>query len=272
MKLQLLDTLKGTSRVDLLNQLVLDYEYVNPDSSRMFADEAISLAEELEYYEGHSDALLYLGYLLDDKGDYYKSIESLEGAARVAIELHDTIRISRVQNNLGNVRFHLGHFEIALKHYYSALELQEFSIKDSIRIAVIKTNIGSLLVKLDEQEAALESFAASLAFYRSKGYMQQVSVVLANMAVSFTTLHRYDESLKVLEEALAINIELNNNYSRGITLVNIAGVKYDLGLYQEALDNHEAALVAFEAVGDKYHTINTIKNIAMCYGRTGRLK
>ena len=266
-----IDTTNGIAVVDSLNGEVLKNEYVDAQLARELVQHSILLATQIKYQAGLADALLYDGYLSDDKGDYYASLASFNKAIVIVEEAEDTVRIAKLNNNFGIVYFHLGRFDIALKHFYKALELQEIYIKDSVRISRINTNIGSILVKLDDQRGALERFGASLKFYRAKGYRQQESVVLANMAVSYTTLFEYDQALNVLNEALVINIELDNMYSKGITLVNLAGVNFELGKVEVALGHHEEALDIFKEIGDQYQIVNTIKNIAVCYSRIGRV-
>ncbi len=115
---QLRDSLKhelvvakdDTSRVLIMSALVSAYTGFYPDTVNLYGNEALKLAERINFYRGKASVLNALGLSIQLQGDYPKSLEYVYRGLEIAEEKHYVFETAICYANIGNAYWFLGDY------------------------------------------------------------------------------------------------------------------------------------------------------------------
>ena len=105
---------EDTTRVLLMADLCYFYRYTNIDSSMFYGQNALALAQKIEFPRGQSDALNKLGLAFREKGDLPKSLELELKGLKIAQE-------NNYENEIAYCFRRIGHVYMDLKNYPKAV-------------------------------------------------------------------------------------------------------------------------------------------------------
>ena len=145
--------------------------------------------------------------------------------------------------------------------------------EDLLAHARLATSIGYML----DQGGLLDSAApcyveAKTAFSSLGGYRDELAMLLNNMAYLYATQGQMTLARSLASEALRINRELNNIYSRGLTLATLANVEIRRGDYRQAADYGQEALGLFQELEDAHGTILALLSCAQADRKQAKYK
>ncbi len=152
---------QDTTMVAALNALSLELIQTEElDVAKSYADQAITLAVQLNFKKGKAYALKNKGLAEYYQGHYKEVLEywtqSLESFERAK----DSIGIANLTNNLGAVYRDQGGYTKAIAYYLRSLQISE-NQGDTLRIATALMNIGSVYGDNGEYDKALENYDPS---------------------------------------------------------------------------------------------------------------
>src|SRR5436190_18774666 len=105
---------EDTTRVDILSQLGLIYTVCDPDSSYMFAQEGLKLAQSIGYTKGEMNCKESLAFFWWSVGDYATATKLLLQVLSFAHSENDTSYQQRIYSDLANVHRDQGDYNEAL--------------------------------------------------------------------------------------------------------------------------------------------------------------
>jgi len=120
----------------------------------------------------------------------------------------DMVRAAEVLNKLGYSYWENNMYEKAIDAFSHSIVLNQ-KIENKNAIMNLYTNIGMVYTDLNQIETALLYFRKSLMIRREFGDKQLIVTGLLNMATPLQKLERYDESIKMVDEALEFSKLLN---------------------------------------------------------------
>lgn len=132
-----------TLSVIQLNRLGFLYHTSNPDSTLIFAREALALARKNDYTRGEARALSVLSNAFYATGNYPKALELQLAALKKYESIDDLTGISNTTGNIGNIYGVLGDHREALKYNFKTLRTKE-KIGETRGIAMALANIGQI--------------------------------------------------------------------------------------------------------------------------------
>ena len=133
-----------THRVTLLTDLAWKINESETDLAETKIQEAIALAQKLNFKSGEATAWNSLGVLEEIRGNYKGAIVNYEKALALRQALADRRGASRVLVNLGNAYESLGDFPAAINRHRESLAAFE-ALGDTLRMARAHTNISGVL-------------------------------------------------------------------------------------------------------------------------------
>ncbi len=138
---QRLSSSSGITKVDILNQLT--YEYINRDSIKVtqYFNEALSLAEQLEYQKGIGRAYTYKGVSLYLAGEFSDGRVNLWKGLNLAIRSRDRVNEGYSLLQFGNSFVNQGQIDSALVFYERAYEILQDS-SNAINLSKLYCNIS----------------------------------------------------------------------------------------------------------------------------------
>jgi len=189
----------------------------------------------------HGEALYAAGRVAIRRGDHQGSLESLNSALTIAIQLDKPEARARVLQALGIGYRNLGRHDDALTHFEQSLTIKK-QIGDERGIASSLSEIAYIHDLQGRPEKAVDNYREALQIRRALGDKRGVGITLANLGASYLDRGRYTESLEVLKEAVQIHRETGDAGWEALCLTNIGNLYYAMAQYEEARTYLERAL------------------------------
>jgi two-component system NtrC family sensor kinase len=228
-----------TSRVLVMAELCFFYRYTNIDSSVLYGQSSLALAQKIKYLRGEANALNRLGLTMREKGDLPKSLELQFKALKIAKDNNYLPETAICLRRIGLVYIDLKDYPKAIGYLRQAMQYNEL-IQNSRGIAIENMNFGIVYEQTDRLDSALyfeqkafsqihliDDLAAEvyrvLANIQSKkgnnqlatAYYQQavraglknndyrtISFIYANAAVMYQQMNKYDSSIYYAKKGL----------------------------------------------------------------------
>lgn len=237
----LLATLKGSAKVDVLNELTFQYITIDPSQAKRYGQQAIILGQTIDYPKGLAQSYNDLGMV------YYYTV-NLDSAAILFEEslvirqdMGDAIGIAACLNKLGAVYKLRGLLAEAIDYfaqtvsYYDSLEMQA-------ELAASYNNMGTLYYDLNDFDQALTYFQRSLKLKNQLGNAVEIAGTMSNIANVQFYLGRYAESKANYEEAIAMLEAQGEKQYQPNCYIGLANIEEKEGQYAQALQYYEKAL------------------------------
>lgn len=147
-----------------LNSLATNYLKTSPATSRRIATYSIELSSDLKFTRGYARALTVLGNSYWYEGTYEFAQNYYLLAARQYNTIGDSVGLSQVYNNIGEVNKRLGEYKVARDYLIRSMELKK---QDSTR-AITLYNLGELYIATKEYDKATTYIRESLTLAKER--------------------------------------------------------------------------------------------------------
>lgn len=300
-----LENLEGKERVNTLNILSIFYQDLSAfDQSWKYAQEALELAEELNYSIGKIDAIINLSGVDILKGNYepgYKnaliadslskendyqlgharalrfiaiaqmyeynnpqSEENLQSALDILHELNAQSEIASTYVTLGVLYSNTGKIKEGVEYYIKAAELFE-ELDNSYKAAHAYLNLGSVYSSiLNEYKTALQYTLKALRIFEKQNDKSKTAYCNAVIGTIYEDLGELEKAITYYRNAGDTFAEINNEIALASMVNNIGEIYKKRENYSEARSNYEHALELFK----KYNYLSGIaiaqNNIGEC--------
>ena len=183
--------------------------------------EAASLYEQENATQGQVQALIHLGYALQQVGQYHKAIVALQAARRIAEEVHDTGLLAASLGQLGKASAALGNDGIALQFFNDALTLVRKDERSPL-VAVLLNDLGNTLAAQGNAAEAISAYMESTVLARRTGQSALSMTALINAAMASIDEGQFAQAKERLELAYRQLNELPDSHDKAFGLLNLA--------------------------------------------------
>ncbi|MBN1597569.1 MAG: tetratricopeptide repeat protein [Bacteroidales bacterium] len=257
----------GKEKIDLLNTLGKHYFYVSGDSSLLYSQMALLLAEENNYMEGECQALKVISAAYNIVGNYDSSIYYANKALMIAKKLNDQKSQALSLNTIGTAYANAGNNEKALEYYYKSMHIDSL-LNDREDIGSSYMNIGTVLVQINDYGGTIEMFLRALEIAKEFDDYRNLSNVYHNLGYVYYKISDYQKAINYFMQALEI-IEKNNDRTGVAPACNNIGIIFkDWKNYDKAIEYYNRALEAAEKTGQKNEILLAHLNLGAVYGET----
>ncbi len=240
---------QDTTRVLILDELGWMLKMEDPDQSRSYLKEAISLSEKLNYKRGLSKAWNDLGVVETIHNNIEAAIEANKKALEIRQELGDTKGIASVYNNLGNIYDEQGQYIEAISNYQKSKQLRA-ELKDTARIARLHYNIGIAHEKLGNYVEA-QDFILKYRIYAEQTNDEEAMALAYNMDGNIQFgLDDLPRALDYFQKADSLFQKLEYDWERATALTNIGSIFGDMAQEHVDAEEYEAAKILFDSAID----------------------
>ncbi len=251
----------GNEKIDLLNQLAEAIVNTDPNKTKLYAEQALTLSEKSSYTIGIINAHHKLGIFYYYTDDYDKSIQYYKKSLALAKKVGDKKLSAQALSWMGSLFRVQSDFVQALQYYDQALKIAK-EINDVNRIIYCFRSIGEVYRVQQENNKALEYFDKALKLTEKIKDNGQAAYILTAIGEVYRLSGQYPKSLIYLNQASAL-AKKSNNYSL------VSNNYYSLGeiyvvqnRYAQALENFQKALTMGKQIKDN-------RRIADCYASMG---
>ena len=295
---------KDTTRVNLLNAIASKSYGLDQDQLKKYADEANTLAEEINFFKGEARSWYLKGLYDLVKGDLENATTCIDQSLSLEKKVDNTIGISTCYDLIGTISRFQEDYDKSLLYYDKALQIAR-DLGKKFEAAGTLTNIGAVLNTLgefDEAEAVLKESIAiydsldsrtrilqpmsnlalvynqqgrnveALGYYQKclTGYREQGNkvfgaAVLLNMSLVYSTIDENDKALPYLEEALELNKELGRELEISKCIIGLGYIHRFKKEYNKALEYYDEGLEICEKIDSKEGLYNCYSNISTLY-------
>lgn len=256
---------EDTSTVRALYRIAIQYyntgAYSKADS---IAQQAVKLAEKLNFKKGIAPSLNLIGTISKNQGNYSKALDSYFKALKIDEELKDKGGIAKRFGNIGIVYLNQGDYPKALDYYFKALKIAE-ELGNKNGIAANICNIGLLYYNQGNYPKALDYDFKALKMAEEIGNKNQIGTILGNIGIVYTEQKDYSKALDYYFKALKIDEELGNKNAIARHFGNIGNVYLAQGVFPKALDYYFKTFEISKELGDKNQMAISLGNTASVY-------
>jgi two-component system NtrC family sensor kinase len=215
---------KDSNQVMRLLKIASNHLFVRPDSSIIFAKEALSLARQLNFVRGEGQALNSLGEASRIVGDFPQALEALFNALRISRDIKDQELEANSLTFIGIVYTQLGEYRQGLNYFFLAKKINENLALRPMSIYGL-ANIGHAYERMHILDSAL--------FFQQQAFQLQTRIYSPSM------------SMRPLQSAILIGLgdiqAQSGNYSKALNyyrqvirngdLLNLSAAQYHIAEY-----------------------------------------
>lgn len=205
--------------------LAKEYTDTNPDSSIVYANKSLHMAEKINNYKYQVDALNTLGIVYRERGDYNTAIDYLLKGLEIA-----------TKRNIG---------KYAYKRLYSSLNLAY-------------TEQGNYTVGIEYGFKAMHEIEKT-------GDTLGLAMSNNNIANTYFFIKQYPKAMKHYKIALNHAISIHHEYGQSLLTGNVGSVYYEMGKMDSAKIYFDKFLELTKKVGDLQGEAIAYENIGSYY-------
>lgn len=257
-------------RFETLLKLCEEFRSSRPDSSNVYAQQAIRISIQLNdpvltaraemyaaaylYASGQSDSALAIAN---------KNIEWLKSRSDQASLCASYYSFS------GLCLMKLDQKKDALERFYAALKLSE-QVNDYYTQVKANVNIGWVMMETNQNEKAIEYFRKAIQLITTYNVLpRNIGTVYNNMASCFGAINKLDSAQKYATLGIESAIKNNDLHSEANGHF-ILGTTYEkMGKLDNALESFKKAQPLREKVGDPFFIVSDLAEISTLYARMG---
>jgi tetratricopeptide (TPR) repeat protein len=230
------------------------------------------LLKELNDQQVYANVTFLLGVVYHMKGDPQKSIDLNEQSLAIFEQIGDKKNIGRTCANLGVMYSYLGERKKTYDFHNRSLQIS-LEIGDKRGESMAYSNIAKCYLSEEKLEDAHEYFQKNLVISEEIGDKISVSATLGNLAILHIRTEEYDKAEAYLMRAEKIIKELGNKQLLATAYTHIAEVRR---LREEPLDSVidyiDQAWVLAEEIGSKANKADCAFSYAKAYAGAGNVK
>ncbi len=264
---ELLTTKEDTSRVLIMLGLRSEYDLINIDSSLLYSQQALRLAQRIAFSKGTLRAFYALGSAYRRMGDIPKGLELIYKGLQIAKDKRDSSGLAAGYSNIGLIYFDLDEYLTAIRNFQIALKLYE-SIHDENRAVFLLMRIAYAYSKDNQLDSASTYMQKAINLWSSLKLADpdpfnalffeligEIQFVLNNRSVAFD----------YLQKSIQINQKNNFLLTGAIAHIVIAGFYKEIGQPDSAIFHARQGLAEAKAFGVKKRVLEASILLAELY-------
>lgn len=210
-----------TMRVFQYNEIAWTYLDYSLDSTFVFANRALRLAQKRNYPNGVMDAKNTLGIYYRYLSEYSKAISMYNELIALRIANHQEDKLTGAYANLGSVYYEKGSYAQALKHYQKAIDIAKKFHQDE-KVLVLYSNLAAAYKSVGLYDQAISTFNEGLKLNKRIKNKEQEAQLYMNLSTVYHDKNMIDESVKYSEIARKLSREVKAVRNRQTILYNLS--------------------------------------------------
>ena len=184
-----------TMRVFQYNEIAWTYLDYSLDSTYLYLQKGLDLAQKKNYPNGIMDSKNTLGIYYRLNSRYPEAIRIYEELIQLRRKYHQNKKLVGAYSNLGSVYYEQGDFALALKNYEKAIEIARKE-KDDEGALILYTNLGATYKASGLYDQAVKAFEEGLKLNKRIQNDQQEGQLYVNLGTIYHERQMYHQSIK----------------------------------------------------------------------------
>ncbi len=260
-------TASESEKVLLLDTLSRAYWDIAPDTSLMYAQKSLEIAQKLKNNFLLGEAHNSIGNAYGTINEHEKSIISYQKSKEFREKDGNLLNASKSLGNMGVAYLSLGRYTEAIDSYIQAIEICEKHEDYSLQ-ASYYTGIADIYSAIRESNKALEYSIKAANIYIHYKDKEGLASTYAFIGSLHHSLKNNSLALEYYLKAYELNSQLNNINGISRNSNNLGIVYDDLNETDKALEYYNKALELSQQLGRKKGIALAYNNIGFLYVRT----
>lgn len=253
-----------THRVILLNDIGWEVMFEQPARAVPYYQEAIRLAEALDYNTGLAQAYNNFGILEELRAEYATAERYYRKALRLRRALGDRAGVAVVYHNLGNLYNAAQQYAESIKAYEAALDIR-VALADTMRMATGYYNIGVVQQHIGNYPLALEHLLEYLTIMEQVGDEEGIAAAYNEIGNVQFELEKFEEAKQYYRQSLTLRQALEDPGELADSYNNLGIVADEEKQYEKALDYYRQSLGLAQQLQDDVRIARAYNNIGYSY-------
>lgn len=232
---------RDTNRVNALNELAYANWNIDPQRGIGYGDEALRLADSLQYDRGKAVAHKVIGVCYWSMGSYDPALRAFFDGLKIAEKIGDRENINRIEHNMALVHEDMGNTDQAIYFFRKNVEwyLRSGQLEELPRVY---NNLGTAFFQQRKIDSSLANYQKALTVSPQKDNIDEAKFIFINMSEVLFYQKQYEKAREYLDKAIAIYTR-ENDKSGLVECYTMAGNLYvTQGKLPEARVNFSKAL------------------------------
>jgi tetratricopeptide (TPR) repeat protein len=243
------------------------YEAVYKDADALkIFEKALEISENANYDKGRANALYRIGRSYTLQRDYTRSDEYLSQALDIAREIKDLKIQGEIQYEQAENLRKTGKVEEALLMYNNILEISQ-KAEDLNTMASIYNSFGIIYFTQGNFNEAIRNWEEAKRLRIKQGKPLGAAQMDLNIANAFFNLAKYDLAIESYQKALPVFEQYNSDQGIASIYNGMASIYFSQQFYDKALENHLKKLEINRRMGNQREEGNTLNNIGIVYSQ-----
>lgn len=264
-----------SNKVDRLTDLSYKTYKNSTDSSLSIIQEAIRIAENINYTKGYASALSQLGVVYKYQSEYDSALFYYNKSLSIFDSLELDYERATNFNRLGNVYKRYGSFDQSIDCFLKALEIFK-RLNDTLRTGFVLNNLGVLYYDLGNYDESLRYYHLNLELRKGAGITAGLHTAYMNIGNVYNKLAYIRSNPEYFHKALEYYLQAmhhlndeSNKYDRFLILHNLASNSEQLGRFDDAKKYASQAIELGKEVGAKETMVYSIQCLGNSHIKEG---
>lgn len=217
----------------------------------------------------HLEALRGLGHVESERGNPQASLDYLNRALSLAVELNNRQGKAAVLHNLGESYKLLNRPQDALKNFQDSFEIMQ-QIGDKKGMASSLDQTAVVYASLGRSSDAEKTYRQELDLRKELGDRDGLSLALIDYGSLLQDVGRTEDALANTKQALQIALQVGNQARQATCLENIGVMYAQMAKYDDALMYQQRAVDLLQKLKLPSDLAGNLNNLALTYATIGQ--
>lgn len=238
--------------------LAKEYMEINPDSGIVYAKQSLAIAKKIKKYEYQVDALVTLGIIYRERGEFNTSLEKLHTALKLIEDYKlDPYYYERVYTCLNLAYTEQGNYTVGIEYGFKALKEIEKN-GDTLAMALANNNIANTYFQIKQYRKAMKHYTIALDYAIAIKHVYGQSLLIGNMGSVYYELEKLDSAKLCFDKCLILSKKVED-------ITGEANAYTNLGSYYQKIKENKKAIEYFSKAEKIFNEMKMQPNLSDSY-------
>jgi signal transduction histidine kinase len=265
---KLLTSVADTTKVMLLGSLAFEWQNNNPTKSLYYAQEALNLAQKINYKKGIGEGYHRTGNVYFTLGKYSKAMDFYYKALQIRSDLQDSLSIASTFNNIGICNQRQGDMAMAKKYLLYSLDIRK-KLGNDYQTYLGYTNLANWYIAMEAYDSAILNLKIAKTFTIDENHRLGISYVNMKLGEVLFLQGEIENALGYFLISYSNYNRLNDNINGAECAILISKVYYEKKQLDSAIHYGLEAFKMSEIIASPMVKKNASEQLQKLYATKG---
>jgi serine phosphatase RsbU (regulator of sigma subunit) len=265
LKITLQKIIEVAQKVKVLGELAYTLAPTKPIEAQKYAEQALTLAQQIQNTEGIATAYTCLGRIYQVQSDYKLALAYYLKSLKIREKQKDDSKTAFLLNSIGLIYRLQSNLDKALQYHQEAEKIA-LKNKDAKGLALSYNNIGNVYFSRKDFQTALYYHQKALKLRQDVGEAEGLVASYNNVGIMLARLQRYQEAMDYYNQAVNVNLtQLHDNTMLAATYDNMGDIYLKMSQFTQAYDFIQKGLETAQSIQSKHRIMESYQSLVEFY-------